>query len=182
MQDIENISIKQGNRIKQKGSWFVGATHSPSDISNIKRYIVEFPFYAYIMHDKDDGKGLHIHFVFSVSGSRSIKSVCDTLQVSYQDVQICRTPRGSIRYLIHADDTEKFQYNRDSIVSNNSDRVEYYFNSINSSILSIYSDYSAVKCGKISSVEFFEKYQHEFATMPFYQKIKTMEAIDKMIH
>ena len=82
----EDISSKQANRIRQKGSWFCGTTHSPVDICNIKKNIGEFNFYAYIFHDRDENKGLHIHFVGQVNGSRSIKSVADMLECDVQDI------------------------------------------------------------------------------------------------
>lgn len=177
---MDGLSIKQGNRIKQKSSWFCGATHSPADIEHIKKNISEFPFYAFIMHDKDESKSLHIHFVVNCKGSRSIKSICEVLDCDFQDVQIANRPRGCIRYLIHADDKEKYQYDIQDIATNNNDRLSYYFTSINSSIKDIYSDLKKVKSGVISCDEFVEKYSSEFAQLPFYQKIKTLEVIDKM--
>lgn len=179
MDDI-NISEKQGNRIKRKGSWFCGTTHSLRNIDAIKKNINEFPFYAYIIHDKDEGKSLHIHFVLNCSGSRSIKSIGDVLDCDYQDIQIAKRPRSCIRYLVHIDNPDKFRYEKDNIVSNNIDRVNYYFDNINHSIKFLYSDLKKVKTGEISPDDFCDKYSSEFATLPFYQKIKTLEVIDKM--
>lgn len=178
--DSTEISSKQANRIRQKGSWFCGTTHSPIDIERIKENIKEFPFYAYIIHDKDEGKGLHIHFVLTCAGSRTIKSIGDTLDCDYQDIQISRRPRGCIRYLTHIDNREKYQYSREEITCNNSDRLNYFFDSLTHSISDIYQDLKNVKLGFISSDDFIEKYKSEFANLPFYQKIKTLEVIDKM--
>lgn len=178
--EATGISTAQGNRIRQKGSWFCGTTHSPTDIERIKKNITEFLFYAYIFHDKDDGKGLHIHFIINCSGSRSIKSIGETLDCDVQDIQIARRPRSCIRYLIHADDKEKYQYNREDIITNNTDRVDFYFNSLSNSITDIYEDMKNVKTGRISATDFIQKYKSEFASLPFYQKIKTLEVIDKM--
>ena len=175
---MDEISTSQANRIRQKGSWFCGTTHSPTDIENIKKNIEEFSFYAYIMHDKDEGKGLHIHFVGQVNGSRSIKSVCEMLECDYQDVQIAKRSRGAIRYLIHADDKDKYQYDLCDIKTNNKDRLEYYFSSISSSINDIYADFRRLKQGSMSSEDFVQKYSSEFASLPFYQKIKTLEVIE----
>lgn len=179
MDGIE-ISSKQLNRIRQKGSWFCGTTHAISNIERIKNNITEFPFYAFILHDKDEGKTLHIHFVLNTRGSRSIKSIAEVLECDYQDVQVASRPRSCIRYLIHADNREKFQYKREDIVSNNMDRVDFYFNNISYSITDIYHDMQDVKRGVISSDDFIKKYNTEFASLPFYQKIKTLEVIDKM--
>lgn len=178
--DSTEISKNQANRIRQKGSWFCGTTHSPLDIERIKKNIKEFPFYAFILHDKDEGKTLHIHFVLNCIGSRSIKSIGDTLECDYQDIQIARRPRSCIRYLIHIDDKLKYQYRREEIQSNNTDRINYYFDGLSRSITDIYRDLKKVKCGEISSDDFVDIYRSEFANLPFYQKIKTLEVIDKM--
>lgn len=178
--DRIEISSKQANRIKKKSSWFVGTTHDIGDITRIKKNIEEFPFFAYIIHDKDENKTRHIHFVVNCRGSRSIKSICETLECDYQDVQDCHHVRSCIRYLIHADDLDKYQYNREEIISNNSDRVDFYFNSISFSVKDIYSDLILVKNGTLTAYDFISKYNSEFANLPFYQKIKTLEVIDKM--
>lgn len=178
--DSTEISIKQANRIRQKGSWFCGTTHRPIDIQRIEENIKEFPFYCYIKHDKDEGKGLHIHFVLNCVGSRSIKSIGDVLECEYQDIQIARRPRSCIRYLVHIDDPEKYQYRREQITSNNIDRLNYYFDGLSHGISDVYNDMKKLKTGELSPVDFVEKYRSEFANLPFYQKIKTLEVIDKM--
>lgn len=176
----KEITSSQANRIRQKSSWFVGTTHSPIDIENIKKHIDEFNFYAYIMHDQDVGKGLHIHFVGQVNGSRSIKSICEMLQCDFQDVQIAKQPRSCIRYLIHQDDKDKFQYKYDEIRTNNKDRLEYYFVNFTNTISDIYTDFKSLKVGSMSVDDFVKKYSSEFSSLPFYQKIKTLEVIDKI--
>lgn len=180
--EAKEISTSQLNRIRQKGSWFCGTTHSPTDIERIKANISEFKFFCYILHDKDENKGLHIHFVINCVGSRSIKSIGDTLECDYQDIQIARRPRSCIRYLIHIDDKDKYQYGREEIICNNSDRLDFYFDNISSSITDIYEDMKKVKTGSISATDFISKYKSDFATLPFYQKIKTLEVIDKMCY
>lgn len=174
------ISTKQGNRIKQKGSWFCGTTHSLTDIERIKANINEFPFYAYIIHDKDEGKTPHIHFVLNITGCRTIKSICEVLECDYQDVQVARRPRGSIRYLIHIDDIDKYQYKKEQIITNNIDRLNFYFNGLSHSITTILSDLNSLQSGSTSVEDFCNKYSSEFANLPFYQKIKTLEVIKKM--
>lgn len=144
------------------------------------RQIFRNSFYAYIIHDKDENKTLHIHFVLNCVGSRSIRSICEVLECDYQDVQIARRPRSAIRYLIHIDNKEKYQYDRGEIITNNLDRLNFYFSSLNRSISDIYQDLKRIKTGQLSADQFVELYSTEFANLPFYQKIKTLEVIDKM--
>lgn len=176
----ENISTSQLNRIKQKSTWFVGTTHKLQNIENIKRNISEFNFYAYILHDKDEGKSLHIHFVGQVNGTRSIKSIAEMLECDYQDIQACKRPRGSIRYLTHLDDKDKYQYDYNDIVCSNSDRLDFYLKDMTNSINDVYADYVRLHLGQMTAKEFIEKYNAEFASLPFYQKIKTLEVIHKI--
>lgn len=180
MMEDKIISTRQGNRIKKKGSWFCGTTHSIGNIERIKKNIEEFPYFAYIIHDKDEGKTPHIHFVVNCRGSRTIKSICEVLDCDYQDVQDTSRPRSCIRYLIHADDPEKFQYPRSEIITSDNDRTNYFFDSINHPIGTILSDLNSLQDGSLTVHEFTEKYRSEFATLPFYQKIKTLEVIKKM--
>lgn len=176
----ENISTSQANRIKRKSTWFRGTTHSPKDIENIKKNIKEFAFFAYIMHDMDKDSSLHIHFVGQVAGSRTIKSICEMLECDYQDVQDTKTPKHDIRYLIHADDKNKYQYDFHDIKTSNPDRLQYFFQSFTYSINDLYEDFYSVKTGSITRKAFLEKYASEFSNLPFYQKIKTLEVLDKM--
>lgn len=180
MTDLNDLSEKQLKRIQEKSSWFIGSTHSLVDIENIKKNLIEFPFWAYIIHDKDEGKTLHIHFIFNIFGSRTIKSVCETLNCDYQDVQKCRNPVGSMRYLIHLDDKDKAQYDINDIYTNDKDRVDWTIKSIHSPITTLFDDYRAVKVRQISVKDFLEKYKGEFSRLGFYQKIKILEVLDKL--
>lgn len=177
----EDYSIKQKKRVEDEtSSWFVGSTHSLEDLENIKKNISEFPYYWYILHDHDEGSTLHIHFVFNLYGSRTIKSVCKTLDCDVQNVQICSTPRGSIRYLVHLDDPDKFQYSISDIVTNDPDRLDLYFKSFNFSSRDLFGDVRYVRAGKMSCFDFLEKYKGELSKLNFYQRFKIMEYLDKM--
>lgn len=180
---MENISIstKQGNRIKQKASWFCGATKKQDDIDNIVKNIVEFPFYAYIFHDSDDEcADKHIHFLINIRGSRSIKSIAESLNCDYGVVQKCQLPRSYARYLIHLDDKLKVQYNKDCVITNNLDRYCYFLtdNVVDSS--NLYYDYCLLREGRISASEFIENYRSEFANLNFYQKIRIFSELDSV--
>ena len=176
-----NISTKQGNRLKQKASWFAGTTFKQDNITSIMSNITEFPFYAFAMHDsRDEGKENHIHFVLNCKGSRSIKSICDTLDCDYTVVQKAERPRSCIRYLIHADNQDKYQYAYDEIFTNNPDRLSYYFSSFTYTINDMYRDFESLSSGMMSVDEFLDRYKSEISTLPFYQKIKILEVLKKI--
>lgn len=179
MEETE-ISKSQTQRIRRKSTWFYGTTHCLDDIDHIKDNISEFPFYAYIIHDKDIDTSLHIHFVIQINGSRSIKSICDTLQCSYQDVRDTNRPKHEVRYLIHNDSSDKHQYSIDEIKTNNIDRVQYLLSDLTRPVSDIFKDFQKLRSHSISPDDFLDLYRNEIGQLPFYQKIKTMEVIYKM--
>lgn len=80
--------------------------------------------YCYCLHDKDIDKSTgklkkaHIHVLLIFEGPvsyNSIKELTDRLNGPVP--QTARSLRGMIRYLIHADNKNKYQYKREDIVS-----------------------------------------------------------------
>ena len=173
-----NKTVRENTR----SVWFCGTTKCPADIENIKNNISEFHYYAYISHkpDNDDDR-LHIHYVFQCNGSRSLKNVSDTLDVDSQYMQVCKRPRGAIRYLIHLDNPEKEQYSLSDITTNDKYFTLSFLTDNNSfDCTSLFDDLALVKTGRLSSRQLVEKYQYAINKLPFYQRIKTLEVIMKM--
>lgn len=75
--------------------------------------------YAYIIHDKEDN--LHCHIVLNFDNARTFESLLNTFTGAH--IEECRYFNMSIRYLVHQDDNEKYQYNIDDIVSNYSNAI-----------------------------------------------------------
>lgn len=79
--------------------------------------------YAYILHDKDKDdngelKKPHYHLrIFGVN-QKSITAWADFLNVKENEIQVLENKRRAIRYLIHLDSPNKYQYNSLDIVSN----------------------------------------------------------------
>lgn len=79
--------------------------------------------YCYCLHDKDVDKNgklkkAHIHVLLSFDGTttyNAVKQLTDALTSPIP--QPARSLRGMIRYLIHADNKNKYQYDRNAIVS-----------------------------------------------------------------
>ena len=96
-------------------------------INNIKDF---FDISCWCLHDKDidengELKKPHYHWV----GQRSactLDFVASSLEISPNCIEYCRKFKRSIRYLIHADNFDKFQYPKSDIVS--SFDVSSYFN------------------------------------------------------
>ena len=92
-----------------------------------------FQEYAYITHDQcidpktGDLKKPHIHWVGRRKTESGQDSPCTLDTVLHnldlpdkyiKDIEYCRSWKRSVRYLIHLDDPDKFQYKAEDIISN----------------------------------------------------------------
>lgn len=83
-----------------------------------------FPKWAYCLHDKDttdegELKKAHFHLVIGTGQSPLlISTVASRLGVPSNYVQFCDSFRGSVRYLIHVDHLDKYQYSPSDVQSN----------------------------------------------------------------
>lgn len=73
--------------------------------------------WAYIMHDKDNVKE-HYHLRIFCEDKKSISAWSKLLKVEKHDIETLTYKKLSIRYLVHLDNPEKYQYSFDNIVSN----------------------------------------------------------------
>lgn len=85
------------------------------------------------LHDKDvneDGtiKKAHWHVLMSFDGPVTEKPCTDISQsINATSVQKVGSAKGLVRYMIHMDNPEKFQYNRDDIIGHGGADVAVYF-------------------------------------------------------
>lgn len=89
-------------------------------IANAVQY---FEQWAYILHDSDtsadgDPKKVHYHFYGKCPTPRSPQSVSNVIGVPLESIRNVNKWKSAIRYLIHADNPEKFQYEPDSVSAN----------------------------------------------------------------
>lgn len=91
--------------------------------------------YSYIKHDSDltdDGepKKAHYHLYIKLRARKTINAIAKIFNINEKQaqffVQFVADEVKSIRYLIHADDAEKYQYNIKDIISNMN--LDSYFN------------------------------------------------------
>ena len=85
------------------------------------------------LHDKDvnaDGeiKKAHWHILLSFDGPVTLKAVEKiALQLNCPEPRKVSSSKGLVRYMIHKDNPEKFQYSIDEIVAHNGADVASYF-------------------------------------------------------
>lgn len=78
---------------------------------------------AYITHDKDvneqgELKKPHIHWVGKRDTPCPITTIVNALKIPGNDIEFCKNYRSSLRYLVHADNKDKFQYDPDEVTAN----------------------------------------------------------------
>ena len=71
-----------------------------------------------IIHLAGDAKKPHIHLLFKLDNPRSINSIAKELSIPENMVEHIKKWKASVRYLIHMDDEDKYQYDKKLIKSN----------------------------------------------------------------
>lgn len=124
----KNTSYKNNVRVR---NWFLLTYESPSVC--IPDLLKEAVRYAYIFHDKDEGKEPHYHVLVMLRNAKSFSAVL-RYNVGSQNVfaEPCYDLLSAFKYLTHALNKDKFQYDLNSIVSNDI----AYFNSLDDTVIS----------------------------------------------
>lgn len=93
--------------------------------------------YALILHDKDikneetgELKKEHVHVVLKYGGRRTLSSVQNEYKIFGLEKRFCDTcnERAMLRYLIHLDDPDKYQYSKDEVDTNMKNDCESAWN------------------------------------------------------
>lgn len=105
---------------------FIGVFYPDSTSYDFKKVLSRiedtFDDFAYVLHDKDvdengELKKPHFHWC----GKRSpapISTVANALGVEPNSIEFCKNWKYSLRYLIHADNPDKFQYLPETVTAN----------------------------------------------------------------
>lgn len=86
-----------------------------------------------ILHDKDENKEPHIHFVLKCSTAHTESAIKSWFTQKVDGVQQnafvepCQSIRGCLRYLLHLDNPEKEMYSPDNVVVIGGSRAERTF-------------------------------------------------------
>lgn len=86
-----------------------------------------FRNYAYIKHiPESDEKKEHLHLILSLDNPRSEISLAKRLCIEKRLIQHVKSLRGSCRYLVHADDEDKYQYDLNQVIVSKSFKSTYF--------------------------------------------------------
>lgn len=97
-------------------------------------YIKEnYSKYAYIMHDKDlleDGssKKLHYHIVISFNNYRWRNAIASELGITPNYIEKIRNLENALKYLIHYNNSNKYQYAIEEVQGTLRHKLENYIN------------------------------------------------------
>lgn len=101
------------------GVWY------PEDNSHCRalEYVIQNYKCAYILHDKDcdeygELKKPHWHVVFTLENGASPRyssAIAKELEIEENYVQCCKKVDSALKYLIHIDNPEKYQYDVDEV-------------------------------------------------------------------
>ena len=114
---------------ENKSRLFLGVLYPDSEsydcASVLERLSDVFEEWAYITHDMDtdengEVKKPHIHWVGKLANAALLSTVAGgrKLGVPENSVEYCKNWKYAVRYLVHKDSPEKFQYSPDSVCSN----------------------------------------------------------------
>ena len=87
--------------------------------------VLQQPESAYILHDKDDVKS-HIHFLFRLPQPTTPHKVAVLLGLPENVIECGRSFPALVRYLIHLDDPDKYQYSPDDVQTETIDLQSYF--------------------------------------------------------
>ena len=126
--------------------------------------------YAIIYHDSDDCEP-HYHFLLCLARSRRLSDVLNSIKKEGSSnvlLESCSSPSSIVRYFVHADNPDKYQYSVDSIVS---DIDLSYFDSLSreksvkddyvlNAFLDLLDGLPVVDCSKKYGRDFIIHYNH----------------------
>lgn len=113
----------------KKSRTFLGVLYPDSESYDCDSVLgclsVVFEEWAYVIHDMDTDKNgevkkAHIHWVGKLTSPALLSTVAGShkLGVPENSVEYCKNWKYAVRYLVHKDSPDKFQYSPDVVVSN----------------------------------------------------------------
>lgn len=82
--------------------------------------------YAFIYHNKDKVKKVHLHLVIEFENARSFDSIKKKMPECH--IEPCKSLASSIQYLTHKNATDKEQYEINDVITNNDNWLSTYWN------------------------------------------------------
>lgn len=106
---------------------FIGVLYPDSTTYDLQKVLSRlediFTDFAYITHDMDVDemgtvKKAHIHWCGKRSSPAPLSTIANALAIEENAIEFCKNWKYSLRYLIHADHPDKYQYTPDKVTAN----------------------------------------------------------------
>lgn len=147
-EDNEKLGLKAGDIY----------TYTLEDvIKKLDEWCIKKPFYYYVIQHDEDEENVHLHLVLEFKNTSQCRFTTLKKMFPYGQIDSCRhSIHACVRYLVHADNPEKYQYSWEDVYTNAKGRLEKY------KMPSKYSEEIQVQklCEKICNGEIKE---HEFS-------------------
>lgn len=120
LQNIESLITT--HKLFEAKSYFVLSYAPPTELTE---FLNKCNFFAYIYHDCDE-KEPHYHYFLTFSNNKNPYNLAREMLCGRYSFMIenVRNRKACLRYLIHLDDGDKFQYPLANVTSNNFGAVE----------------------------------------------------------
>lgn len=128
----ENIVEKRNDKRSREWIFILYPESAPNDWKNQLREL-HINYVISPLHDKDkneDGtlKKPHFHILLSFNNQKSFSQIKEITDLLNQPIpQICHNKTGQIRYFIHIDNPERYQYSKNEIETYGQIDLDLYF-------------------------------------------------------
>lgn len=138
-----------------------------------------YDFYAYIIHDSDDGVEPHIHILATCKGGTTLKAHCERYSsvIPSNFVCIVTSIPAMAKYLIHKNRPEKHQYDVSAVITNSKEHYMKLVSDGPSDSKVVWQALCDLKFGSITPDDFIDRFSADLASMPFYQKYMLLNKI-----
>jgi hypothetical protein len=157
-----------------RGRNFLGVVYPDSesyDCSEVLNKLSGFKDYAYILHDLDvdengELKKPHYHWLVSYGEVTTLSNVAKLLGVPENSVEVCRSYRATLLYMVHLSSPDKHQYSIDELQGNYKRSI---FDSSSEKLL-VSSCLAKIQAGEIRSIQGLAAYAAQTDDWPSFRR------------
>lgn len=147
-----------------------------SGIAKLIDQVKQCPKFAYIKHDKDITEdGVHYHFYIEFPNPRSFNAVANDLGIPVTSLQKVLNKRGILEYLTHKNETNKYHYSDDEIITNMDFETEVEPEKLDP--WKLYCDYKDLREGRLTARQFYDVYSIYIVRHNFSNQLKVAQSV-----
>lgn len=178
--------------VNQSGNWFCCVSNIDEQREELKKAVLEFPFWSWIDHEPDDEHGKpHTHFMFRTKGTMKIKHIAGQLNIPANMVQLVglgehksgKGKRAYGRYMIHLDSPDKKQYTINDIHTNRKVNFEIWItDNQDTDVRRLFADLQKIRDKELSVSQFVDLHYLELQQMNMFQQVNIFRTLNRIRH